>query len=503
MTNSSSHTEKQNYSTPPGSVTNQAIKIGGKNLVYETRAEWVLLRKEEKPVAEMFHVAYLLKDQKQEQRPLTFIFNGGPGAASAFLHIGAIGPKRIFFNENGTAPKSPVLLMDNMESWIQFSDLVFIDPVTTGFSRVITNPCCSENADKNNSSPQTEVSHDTEYYGLNSDLNSLGKFIIKFLSKHKRWDSPIYIAGESYGGFRAACMAKRLQSEFGVGLNGVVIISPVFEFITIDPTDYDMQSWLNIFPTLAIVAAFKKKKKKYSKETPINKIAKEAEIFANNEFLKFLSLGTILSKQERANIISEMSAYTGLSKEDLYKSEWRINHARFGKRLLHKERKLCGLYDASVTGIDPFPDRYNSNEPDPTLASFKRLFAAGINAHLRKNLELETERSYLLLNCKAGENWKLESSKYDFFKRQIGATDELRFGMALNPHMKVFITHGYYDLVTPYYSSIRIINQMRLDPSLKKNLVVKNYKGGHMFYTWDESRKEFSKAMKSFFKETC
>lgn len=161
---------------------------------------------------------------------------------------------------------------------------------------------------------------------------------------------------------------------------------------------------------------------------------------------------------------------------------------------------ICGLYDASVTAINPFPDREWEFGPDPTLSGTERVFAAGINTHLRKNLSLDSERDYHLLSDEVNKSWQ-DDRKQHFFMRQIGATDELRYGMALNPHMKVFITHGYYDLVTPCSTSTRLVRQMRLDPSLRKNLTLRHFKGGHMFYTWEESRLAFRDAMTAFYKE--
>lgn len=491
--------KKESYTPPKGSITDQRDTIGGKKIEYKAHAEWLVLRKKEKPLAEMFHIAYIQKKQNVAKRPVTFVFNGGPGAASAYLHMGAIGPKRVMFNNDGTTPKPPVTLATNNESWLAFTDLVFIDPIGTGFSRMIDEDDLPKKADTGKDSAKKEPRDENEYFKLNRDLESLGEFISKFLSVHKRWESPVFVAGESYGGFRTACLAKRLQEGYGVGLNGVVIISPALEFIPLDPTDYDIQPWTDLFPTMAAGAAFHGKSKKFKKNTPIDKILKAAETFARTKLTKLLSSGDDLSTKEKKSIIREMSSFIGIPEDVLDDAEGRLKYYFFSKKLLKKEKKVLGHYDASMTGINPFPDRDCEFGPDPTLSGIERIFAAGINTQLRKNLKLDTDKDYHLLNFNVNMNWQ-DDRKMHFFMRQIGATDELRYGMALNPHMKVFVTHGYYDMVTPYHSSTRLVKQMRLQPEQKKNMTVKHFKGGHMFYTWEESRKAFKNEMVKFFK---
>ena len=486
---------KKNYEPPKGSITTHQLSAGGQNISYKAHAEWIVLHKKDKPLSDMFHVAYMAKN-KGENRPITFVLNGGPGAASAYLHLGALGPKKVLFNDDGTAPKPPVKLIDNKDTWLSFSDLVFIDPIGTGFSRMLDEEEINKGKDKENK----QKIDDKEYFKLNRDLESLGEFIQRFLSKHGRWESPVYIAGESYGGFRVACLAKRLQQGHGVGLNGVIVISPALEFILLNPSDYDIQGWADEFPSLALAAMWHGKSKIFKKGTPIDEVLKSAEDFAHNEMVRMLSMGNIMNGDEKAIIIKKMADYLGISEEKLKKAEGRIPFWKFSRMLLKDENKVIGYYDSSVQGVDPYPDRESFEGPDPTLFGNERIFAAGINAHIRKNLGIETDREYHLLNMEVNQSWKFEEAHA--FLRQVGATDELRYGMALNPHMKVFITHGYHDLVTPYYSSKRLVAQMRLDPELSKNITMKNYCGGHMFYSWKESREQFKKDIFKFIEES-
>ena len=197
------------YQPPKGKKTHHSLELEAETIDYRARADWMVLRKDEKPRAEMFHVSYLRRDADSEKRPVTFVFNGGPGASSAYLHVGALGPRRVVFNEDGTPPKPPVRLADNGESWLTFTDLVFIDPIGTGFSRVI-------NDDKGDDKKAADDSDKKEYFRLKRDLESLGEFIQKFLSRENRWDSPVFIAGESYGGFRVGKLARLLQEGYGL-----------------------------------------------------------------------------------------------------------------------------------------------------------------------------------------------------------------------------------------------------------------------------------------------
>ncbi|MBI5623944.1 MAG: peptidase S10 [Elusimicrobia bacterium] len=490
---------KDEYAPPKGSVTSHACVLAGRDLEYEARAEWLVLRKKDKPHAEMFHIAYLEKGKEPGARPVTFVFNGGPGAASAYLHMGALGPSRVVFEPAGSAPKPPMRLVHNDESWLAFTDLVFIDPIGTGFSRMIDEEDLPKKGGAEKDGKAAEEKRDEkEFYKLNRDLESLGEFVSKFLSKHKRWESPVFVAGESYGGFRAACMAKRLQEGFGVGLNGVVIISPAMEFTPLNPSDYDLQAWMDVFPTMAAAASLHGRSKRFGPDLGAEEVARAAEEFASSRMYRLLAHGDALAEDESKAIVREMSEIIGIPEDYLRDASGRIAHWTFCRKLLKDRNRVCGLYDASITAVNPFPDREWEFGPDPTLSGIERVFAAGINTHLRKNLALDSERDYHLLSEEVSKSWQDDRQQH-FFMRQIGATDELRYGMALNPHMRVFITHGFYDLVTPCCSSSRLVRQMRLDESLRENLTLRHFRGGHMFYTWEESRKAFRAAMAAFY----
>jgi len=232
--------EKKEDLNYKGNTTTQQITFSrSSRLSYTATADWVTLNKREKPIARMFHVAYLAKGHGSSRRPVTFVFNGGPGAASAYLHMGALGPRRTVFQTDGSLPPPPAKVLPNLESWLRFTDLVFIDPIGTGFSRMIEEEKPKEGDAKGDGAQGEKKTDRTEFFEVTRDLESLGEFIQKFLSKHHRWTSPVFIAGESYGGFRVAKLARMLQEKYGVGLNGVVLISPAIEFDSLIGSDYN------------------------------------------------------------------------------------------------------------------------------------------------------------------------------------------------------------------------------------------------------------------------
>lgn len=481
--------QKAPYKPPKGKKSRHECQIDGEAFAYEARADWMVLRKDEKPRAEMFHVSYLRCDVDSEQRPLTFVFNGGPGASSAYLHVGALGPKRVAFNSDGTPPKPPVRLLDNAQSWLAFTDLVFIDPIGTGFSRTVP-------AEQGEDSKAAAPEDNKEYYRLKRDLESLGEFIQKFLSREKRWDSPVFVAGESYGGFRVGKLAKLLQEGYGVGLNGAILISPALEWMLLDPSDYDVLHWVDLFPSLAMAARHHQRGRVKVDDDEAFRAA--VEQFAVNEYATCLVQGELLPAEAREAIYQRVADFLGLSLELVALHGARIPFHVFCRTLLRDRREVCGFYDATVTAVDPFPDRETHQAPDPTLYAIERVFAGGINTQLRKHLQLSTERDYALLSMDVNTAWKVDTNAHAF-DRQVGATDDLRYALSLNPHMRLFITHGLYDLVTPYFSSNRLLEQMKLLPGQRQRITVKHFHGGHMFYAWETSRCAFFGAIGDFY----
>jgi carboxypeptidase C (cathepsin A) len=485
---------KHDHEPPAGAETKGRWEGGATPVDYTATAKWLVLRKKEKPVAEIFSVSYVAdRDDTAEERPVTFVFNGGPGASSAYLHMGAVGPKRVDFPPDGSLPTIPPRLVQNESSWLAFSDLVFIDPVGTGFSRVIENEKKGEDKDKT----KEDGPDPKEFFGHNRDLESLCEFIGRWLSGNGRWGSPIFIAGESYGGYRVGRLARMLQETAGVGLNGAILISPALEITPLITTDYDVVGWIDRIPTMAAAATYHGRSRAFTGGTPLQEVLAAAEGFATSDYASFLTRGASMPVAERDPILARLADLLGLPVELVVRAEGRIPIQMFSRELLREQRKVLGLYDTTITATDPFPDRDPFSGPDPTLTGISPAYTTAINRLLRSEIGVETDREYTLLSLEVNTAWKIDTEQHAFMPPP-GATDDLRYGMSLNPHMKAFITHGQYDLVTPYFASDRLRNLMRLDPVMADRLTVRHFGGGHMFYAWETSRRSFTDAIASF-----
>src|SRR6187402_59101 len=454
--------KKPDHVPPAGAETAGSWGRGRKAIQYTATAKWTVLRKKEKPAAEIFSVSYVAEGDDRT-RPLTFVFNGGPGAASAFLHMGAVGPQRVEFPPDGTLPTVPARLVENESSWLAFSDLVFVDPVGTGFSRVIEPE--KKGDGKDGAKPEDAAPDPKEYFGYKRDLESLCEFMSRWLSENGRWGSPVFIAGESYGGYRVGRLARQLQEAAGIGLNGSILISPALEITSLVPTDYDTLGWVDRVPTMAAAALHHGRSRAFRKGTSLEKALRVAEEFATGDYASFLARGASLPAKERTRILTQLADLLGVSLDVVLRAEGRVGILTYVREVLRDERKVLGLYDATITSTDPFPDRDGFAWPDPTLSGISPAYTMAINRMLRSEIGVETDREYTLLSYEVNLAWK-NDAEHHAFAAPPGATDDFRYGMALNPHMKAFITHGQYDLVTPYFASDRLRNLMRLDPQM-------------------------------------
>lgn len=469
---------------------------------YTAHANWLVLRRKEKPAAEMFSVSYLTAGAKPE-RPVTFLFNGGPGASSAYLHLGAVGPRRVAFPADGSLPPMPPRLVDNEASWLAFSDLVFVDPIGTGFSRIVEQkPDANGKEEKGDGAKPADPK---EYFGQKRDLESLCEFVARWLSKHDRWGSPVFIAGESYGGYRVGRLVRMLQEDTGVGLNGAILISPALEIAGLFGNDYDIGGWVDRVPTMAAAALHHGRSRaaaggsKRRKRGPgLDAVLAEAEEFASGDYTQFLARGAAMPESERSAVLTRLADLTGLPPDIVRRGEGRVPVDVFSRELLRDERRIVGLYDSTITATDPFPDRPYGSGPDPTLSGISPAYTTAVNRLLRGELEVDTDREYTLLSNEVNAAWKNDADHHAFDAPIPGATDDFRYGLALNPHLRAFITHGRHDLVTPYYTSDRLRNLMRLDPATASRLTVRHFHGGHMFYAWETSRQQFTAAIAEF-----
>ena len=394
-----------------------------------------------------------------------------------------MGPYRAVFEADGRPPAPPAQLETNPDSWLPFTDLVFIDPVGTGWSRTIE-------GEKTGSDSQSGSSQD-DFYEIGKDLDAICEFVTRWLSRYGRWRSPIYFAGESYGGFRVAKITRKLQETYGVGLNGVFLVSPVFEFKELMPTDYDALGYVDRLPSMAAAAHYHGRNREPRDDASLDEVTAAAESFAVNDYALLLVQGRGLGDDRAAATQAKAARLIGLAEDELHRTEGRIDMGRFARELLRDERLVCGVHDATATLEDPYPDRPRQEGPDPALFAVDRVFGAAVNAHLRDNLQVATDRHYRLINFDINQAWKRERDRHGLDAR-IGATDDLRYGMALNPHMHVSIVHGLYDLVTPYLASQRLSQLMKLTTGQTKRLTLTTVAGGHMFYRRDDARERFA-----------
>jgi carboxypeptidase C (cathepsin A) len=485
---------KKDHEPPKGAETTASWGRGRKAISYTATGKWTVLRKKEKPAAEIFSASYVSAGG-DDTRPVTFVFNGGPGASSAYLHMGAVGPQRVDFPADGTLPTVPARLVENESSWLSFTDLVFVDPVGTGWSRIIEQEKKGEG--KEGGGKPDDAADPKEYFGYKRDLESMCEFMGRWLSEHGRWGSPVFIAGESYGGYRVGRLARMLQESAGIGLSGAILISPALEITPLNPTDYDVLGWLDRVPTMAAAAFHHGRSRAFRKGTSLDKVFRGSEEFATGDYTSFLTRGASMPTKERTRILTRLADIVGLPLDVIERGEGRVGILTFVRQLLRDERKVLGLYDSTITATDPFPDRDDFAWPDPTLSGISPAYTMAVNRMLRSEIGVETDREYTLLSYEVNLAWK-NDSEHHAFQAPPGATDDFRYGMALNPHMKAFITHGQYDLVTPYYASDRLRNLMRLDPQMAERLTVQHFGGGHMFYAWETSRHAFTAAISAF-----
>jgi len=510
MTDETVPEKKPDHQPPAGSDREGRWPGPAGPVDYTAHAHWLVLRRKEKPAAEMFSVAYLAAGAPAE-RPVTFLFNGGPGASSAFLHLGAVGPRRVAFPADGSLPVMPPRLADNEASWLAFSDLVFVDPIGTGFSRIVEPAgAVDSGADKaaDGRGDGTKPADPKEYFGQKRDLESLCEFAGRWLSRHDRWGSPVFVAGESYGGYRVGRLVRLLQEDAGIGLNGAILISPALEIAGLFGNDYDIGGWVDRVPTMAAAAFHHGRwragtapggsRRGRRRAGRLDDVLADAEDFASGDYARFLARGAAMPETERRAVFARLADLTGLPADVVDRCEGRVPVEVFSRELLRDERRIVGLYDTTITAPDPFPDRPPGSGPDPTLSGITPAYTMATNRLLRGELGVDTDREYELLSTEVNAAWRNDADHHAFEPAIPGATDDFRYGLALNPHLRAFVTHGRHDLVTPYYASDRLRNLMRLDPATAGRLTVRHFHGGHMFYAWESSRREFAAAIAGF-----
>jgi len=469
-----------------GSRTHHVYRGPKTELRYTAVADWITLREHDEPVASLFYTAYLAdrpEGSDPAQRPITFVFNGGPGSASVWLHLGLVGPRRLAFAEDGGLLPPPTQLVDNPESWLPFTDIVCIDPIGTGFSR--THEHGPKAAD---AKPAEKPPEPSRFWEVERDLQSISEAITRILTKEGRWLSPVTVAGESYGGFRVARLARSLQEDHGVTLSAAVLISPGIELSTLVPHDYGIEHFIELFPSLAATAH---EHGRAGEGTSEAEHRRDAEDFAASDLPALLVRGAHMPDAQAVRVCARAAELTGIAADRWLRAGGRVSREDFCRELLRDQGRFVGRYDGTITSVDPFPARASYEGPDITLGGITGAFTAGIHHLLFTELGVKTELPYVTLNMEANLAWK-DKSMAHFIDITGKSMDALRYGMALNPHMKVLISHGHHDLVTPYSSCDRLVRLLALHNDQREQLATEHFRGGHMFYSQPDSRAAFT-----------
>ena len=470
--------EKQEEETKPEpeeiiSETKHSVVIDGQEINYTVTTGTLILKEEvekeeksegEKAKASIFFIAYA-KDGVDDvtKRPLTFSFNGGPGSSSVWLHLGLLGPRRVQAHDVDDSVQPPFQLEDNEYSLLDQTDLVFIDPVSTGYSRAVPGE-----------KPK-------EFFNFKKDIESVGDFIRLYTTRYQRWTSPKFLIGESYGTTRASGLSGYLQERYGMYLNGIMLISSILNFQTARFAPGNDMPYILFLPTYTATAWYHKQLPT-DLQADLQQTLAEVEVFALGEYTLALMKGADLSVDERAEIVTQLARYTGLSPEYIERTNLRINIHRFCKELLRDQRRTVGRLDSRYSSMDR--DAAGEHfEYDPSHAAIQGAYTAVFNDYVRRELEFESDLPYEILNFKVFPAWRYEEHQNAF----VNVAETLRKAMTMNPYLKVMVANGYFDLAAPYLATRYTFSHLELEPDLYKNINMTYYEAGHMMYVHQPS----------------
>jgi carboxypeptidase C (cathepsin A) len=460
------------------SRTQHSLTLDGQRILYTATAGTILLKEEDGTAkASVFYIAYTRDGVKDPAtRPVTFSFNGGPGAASVWVHMGAFGPKRVERDDEGMATRPPGRLIDNDLSILDASDLVFIDPVDTGFSRTV---------------PGQDPK---QFHGVRQDVESVGEFIRLWTTRNERWASPKFIAGESYGTTRAAGLAHFLAERYGMQLNGLVLVSSILNWQNQEFNVGNDIVYLIHLPTYAATAWYHKKLPA-GLQRDLRATLAEVEEFARTDYALALLQGDRLPAERRREIAAKVARYTGLSPEYVERSNLRIEIFRFTKELLRDQGKTVGRLDSRFTGRD-LDSAGEAFEYDPSSESLDGPYVAALNDYVRRELKFQEDLVYESLSERVYP-WSFQGSE----NRYLNMAEDLRRAMVRNPALKVLITSGYYDLATPYYDAYFTTDHLGLPPELRGNIRIATYEAGHMMYIRKADHRKLKQDIVEFLRE--
>ncbi len=463
----------------PLSVTKHSVRVNGMRLDYTVTTGFMPIRDDEtgETEAKIFFMAYKAETGANvSKRPLMFSFNGGPGSASVWLHLGALGPKRVKMMPDGTMPPPPYQLVDNEATWLTETDLVFIDPIGTGYSRAL------------------DPKKASKFFSVQGDIESVGEFIRLYLSRYERWSSPLFLVGESYGTTRASGLAGYLF-EKGIAFNGIALVSSVMNFQTIRFADGNDLPLVLIFPSYTATAWFHKKLPADLQNKPLREVVKEAENWSINEYMPALLKAERLTAAERQNLLENFSRYSGLDKTFVEQNNFRVELGDFQKELLRQQKRTVGRLDSRFTGIDRMAWGTNP-EFDPSMTAIRPPYTAMFNDYVRRELDFDIDLEYYILGGGVkGWNWNVNNG-------YANTATSLQSAMQKNPFMKVYIASGYYDMATPFFATEYTIASMNLDPTLRRNVSFDYYEAGHMMYIEENSLRKLKENIADFVKNS-
>jgi carboxypeptidase C (cathepsin A) len=458
---------------PAPVVKKHSITLNGKLYNYTTTTGRLPIATDQGEVeAQMFFVAYTL-DNAPAKRPLMFSFNGGPGSASVWLHMGLLGPKIVKMQDDGSYPAPPFELVDNPQSFLPFTDMVFIDPVGTGFSRAV----------------KPELGK--KFFGVQGDIVSVGEFIRLWLSRYQRWNSPLYMIGESYGTFRAAGVAGYLV-ERGVAFNGVCLISSILHFQTARFAPGNDLPYSLFLPTYTAIAWYHKKLGP-GLQGDLKEAVKAAEAYAGGEYVAVLAKGDRLTPAERTAAIDKLHELTGLDRQYIDQRDLRLEINHFTKELLRDRGTTVGRLDGRITGVEGLNGE-PTPEFDPSMTAIRAPYTALFNEYARRELGYESDLQYYILGGGIGP-WDYGR---DGNNRYAETADALRQAFAKNPYMRLYIGSGYFDLATPFFATEYTFSHMGLPAKYKSQITTKMFQAGHMFYVYKPALAELSKDIEAF-----
>jgi carboxypeptidase C (cathepsin A) len=452
------------------SVTDHTIHIGGQAIAYKATVGTIMLRNEkDEPTALMFYEAYTKSEVKDAgQRPLAFLYNGGPGSSSLWIQMGAFGPRRVATSDAAYTPPAPYQLTDNPYSLLDHADLVFIDPVGTGFSRAVGK------------------SQDKDFWGVDQDVHSLAQFINTYVTRNSRWNSPKFLIGESYGTFRSAALSNYLQAHDNMDFNGIVLVSSVLDLGTISFLAGDDLSYILYLPSYAATAWYHKVLT--DRPADLNAFLAEARQCAAGEYASALMKGSKISDAEKAAVAKKLAHFTGLSEDYIIKGDLRIVLPQFMAELQRSRGLNTGRLDSRFSG--PMYDALTEyGESDPQSDAISGPFTGAFNTYVHDELKFSQERPYLPESGTANGQWDWKRQNGGGFGFPGSPNTELDLVQAMlrNPHLQIEVENGIYDLATPFFESEYTMDHLGLKPNLRKNIDLKYYEAGHMMYVHDES----------------